>query len=375
MNVLGVQNQSTDLVIVGAGILGLAHAADAVRRGLAVTVVERDHQPVGASIRNFGHVCTTAQAGRALEYAQVARERWLSLGEQAGFDVLEHGTVVVARTTAELAVLEELAAERGTGQVRLLTRAGVRDSFPLATDEVVGGAHLTQDLRVSPTDAIPALATWLEKQGVRFEWGVHAGAVGAGRVDTSRGVLRAPYVVHATGHDLDRLFPAIADEYGVRRCRLQMFEVAPPGDVGIGPGILTGTGILRYAGLAAQPSAAAVRAEIEERTPELLDVVMNLMLTQRPDGSIVLGDTHHYDRTHLPFDDESVAALVLREGARLLGAGLTVRRRWRGVYADSPQTDFVIASPDPATRVVAITSGIGMTTALGLAPEVLDHLL
>ncbi|MGV9538945.1 FAD-dependent oxidoreductase, partial [Streptosporangium sandarakinum] len=30
-----------DLVIVGAGIVGLAHAVDAVRRGLSVTVIER----------------------------------------------------------------------------------------------------------------------------------------------------------------------------------------------------------------------------------------------------------------------------------------------------------------------------------------------
>ncbi len=81
----------------------------------------------------------------------------------------------------------------------------------------------------------------------------------------------------------------------------------------------------------------------------------------------MLGDTHHYDRTHLPFDDEDVADLVLREGARLLGTALTVRRRWRGVYADSPATDFVVAAPHPGVRAVSVTSGIGMTTGLGLA--------
>jgi D-hydroxyproline dehydrogenase subunit beta len=107
----------------------------------------------------------------------------------------------------------------------------------------------------------------------------------------------------------------------------------------------------------------------------VLDVDMNLMLTQRPDGSIVLGDTHRYERTHLPFDDEWVSELVLREGARLLGDRLTVRRRWQGIYADSSLTDFLVAEPNPGTRVVSVTSGIGMTTALGLAPTVLDHML
>lgn len=91
--------------------------------------------------------------------------------------------------------------------------------------------------------------------------------------------------------------------------------------------------------------------------------------------SEIVGDTHHYERTHPPFDEEDVADLVLCEGARLFAAGpLTVRRRWRGIYADSPRTDFLVAAPEPGVRVVAVTSGIGMTTALGLAPAVLDGL-
>jgi D-hydroxyproline dehydrogenase subunit beta len=45
------------------------------------------------------------------------------------------------------------------------------------------------------------------------------------------------------------------------------------------------------------------------RRSQGLDRVVNLMLTQRPDGSVVLGDTHHYDRTHQPFDDEGIAEL------------------------------------------------------------------
>ena len=45
------------------------------------------------------------------------------------------------------------------------------------------------------------------------------------------------------------------------------------------------------------------------------------------------------------------------------------------MYAASPATDFLIAQPHPGARVVSVTSGIGMTTALGLAPTVLDQLL
>ena len=375
---------AADLVVVGAGIVGLAHAVEGLARGLKVHVIERDERAVGASIRNFGHICTTAQSGQSLAYALAAREHWLTLAAKAGFGLRETGTVVVARTEAEMAVLEEFAGVRGTEQARLLDADATRALFPLAAAEVLGGAHLPLDLRVDPREALPAIAAWLESEGVRFSWATHVGAIELGadgiEVRTSRGTIRSARVVHAAGHDIDRLFPQVAEEAAVRRCRLQMLEVAPPADVEIGPAVLTGLSMLRYGGFAETTAAADVRNELEATAPELLDVVMNLMLTQRPGtngrpGSIVLGDTHHYDRTHLPFDDEHVAELVLREGARLLGAPLTVRRRWRGVYADSPQTDFLISEPFPGLRVVSVTSGIGMTTALGLAPTVLDQLL
>jgi D-hydroxyproline dehydrogenase subunit beta len=365
---------SADLVVVGAGVVGLAHAIEAYDRGLSVVVVERDARAVGASMRNFGHIGTTLQGGEAAMYAAAARERWLSLAPKAGFEVLEVGTLVVARNEPELAVLEEFAGEH-PNLARLLGPKQVRDLFPLAAAEVVGGAHLPLDLRIDPRDAIPSLAAWLESVGVRFAWNTHVGSVEEGVVHTSRGDFHCARSVYACGHDLDRIFPEIAEDYGVQRCLLHMLEIAPPDNVWIGPAMLTGTGLLRYSALAAMPSVAAVRAEIEEHQPELLDRDVNLMLTQRPDGSVVLGDTHHCDRTHQPFDDEGVAELLLREGTRLLGAKLTVRRRWRGIYAESPTTDFLIAQPHPGARIVSVTSGIGMTTALGLAPTVLDQLL
>ena len=367
-----------DVVVVGAGIVGLAHAAAAVCRGASVAVIERDDRAVGASVRNFGHICTTAQSGVALERAVVARERWIDLGRKADFDVNHCGTTVLARTSDELGVLEEFADARGAKQVRILGPSE-RADLPVAGADLVGAAHLPQDLRVDPAGAAAALARWLCAEGVEFHWGTTVGSIETHGdevvVQTSRGVVRGGAAVHAVGHDVDRLYPAIADEWQVERCRLQMLEVAAPDGVVIAPAILTGLSMLRYGGLAEMPSAQSVRHRFAEQSPELLDVAMNLMLTQRPSGAIVLGDTHHHARTHDPFDDEHNAELLLREGVRLLGHPLQVLRRWRGVYATSPHTDFLVASASPLVRVVSVTSGIGMTTALGLAPAVIDELL
>ncbi|MGJ6965653.1 TIGR03364 family FAD-dependent oxidoreductase [Streptosporangium sp. G11] len=363
-----------DLLVVGAGVVGLAHAVEAVLRGLSVVVVERDAFAVGASVRNFGHICTTAQDGLALTYALAARERWLWLAEEAGFTALECGTVVVARRPDEMAVLAEFAAARGAEQAVLLDRSGVAAHLPAHDPGVVGGAHLPLDLRVDPRAAIPALAAWLAAQGVPILWRTNVLSVEPGLVRTARGDVRAARTVIAVGHDVDRLLPEVADDAGLTRCSLQMLQVAAPGGVRVRPGVLTGLSLLRYAGFSSLPAAEPVRDRIRREAPELTDAVVNLMFTQRPDGDLVLGDTHHYAPTHEPFDDERLAELVLREGARLLGVPeLRVRKRWRGVYA-SAGTDFLDREVADGVRVVSVTSGIGMTTAHGLAAAVLDSL-
>lgn len=367
---------AVDLVVVGAGVVGLAHAAEARRRGLSVVVVERDEFAVGASVRNFGHICITPQAGRALDYALAGRARWIALAAAAGFDLRESGTVVAARSAAELHVLEEFAAGRDSEQVRLLTAAEVTRRASVADPGLLGGALLPLDLRTDPRAAAPALATYLSSQDVPVSWRTSVIAVEPGRVHTSRGPISCAKAVVAVGHDVDRLFPDVADSIGLRRCRLQMLQVSAPGRRAIDPAVLTGTSLLRYNGFAGLPAADAVRAELAATAPELLTAAVNLMFTQRPDGDLVIGDTHHYGLAHEPFDHEDLADLILAESARLLGVPtLTVTRRWRGVYASSEVTDFLNHPLTDDIRIVSVTSGIGMTTCHGLAAAVLDSLL
>jgi len=364
------------VVIAGAGIVGLAHAIEAVRRGLSAVVVERDIRAGGASVRNFGHVFASAQAGEALEAALETRERWSELAREAGFWLLESGSLVVARAEDELAVMEEFAAQ-SDDKARVLSRAEVLERAPIGEAGVVGGLLAPGDCRLDPREAVPALARWLaEDMGVTFAWGSTVLAVEPGLVHTTGGDIAAEAVVLATGHDLDRLFPGLAEDAGLRRCTLHMLRVTPPGRPAIEPALLTGLSLLRYRGFAECPSLPILRARIERERPDLVEAGVNLMLTQRPDGDLVIGDTHHYARTPSPFKDERLDELLLGEVAALLGAeDLEVRERWRGVYADVPDRDFLVASPASGVRAVAVTSGIGMTTALGLAPRVLEDLL
>src|SRR5688572_30722739 len=66
-----------DLVVAGAGIVGLAHALAAARRGLRVVVLERDARASSASVRNFGFVTISGQEeGPTRARALRSRNTW-----------------------------------------------------------------------------------------------------------------------------------------------------------------------------------------------------------------------------------------------------------------------------------------------------------
>lgn len=360
-----------DVVVVGAGIVGLAHAYEALLQGRSVTVIDRAADAVvGASVRNFGHACVTPQSGAASTYAAEARKRWLDLADTAGFTARESGTVVVARSAAEIAVIDEYVAT-DSGAVRL-DAATVTHRVPVDPAPVVGGAFLPLDLQVNPREAAPAIADWLASQGVQFHWRTTALAVTTGSVTTSRGTIDAGRVVVCTNHDVDRLFPELAEQAGVVRCRLHMLRADVDLRFPLTVPLLTGWSLLRYSGFAAMPSAPALREALRAALPAGIDWDLNQMYTSPFDGSLIIGDTHLRDVNAPPFQDEAGFDLVISETKRLFGVdALRVRERWQGVYASAPDREFLIEEPLPDVHVVTVTTGIGMTTALGIAPTVL----
>jgi FAD dependent oxidoreductase TIGR03364 len=367
-----------DVCIVGAGIVGLAHALEAQLRGLRVVVLERSERAVGASVRNFGHVFVSAMGdGEALDCALAARRRWLELGASAGLEVLESGSVVVARHQDELDVMAGAAADERRGAA-VITASEIGRLVPIPTDELLGGWHAKLDLRVDPRVAVGRLAALLEDRGhAQVVWGASVHAVQAGRVSSSRAEIRAPLVIVCPGPAYRGLPPdLVPDHPGLTRCKLQMLRAAAPQARRYVPALLSGLSLLRYPGFTDQPGVERVRARVAHERPELVAAGVHLIVTQLPDGDLILGDTHEYGDTPSPFGDEQLDELVLGEARRLLGVDrLEVRERWHGTYPTAPGNPFLVTAPLDGVRLVEVVAGVGMTTALGLAPRVLDELM
>lgn len=368
-----------DLVVVGAGIVGLAHAALALVSGQSVIVIDRDHEAVGASVRNFGHACITAQSGELYEIAQASRRHWLAMAERAGFWATEAGAVVIARTATELAVLEELSAYREPGQALLLDadETARRTGRPDAVG-IHGGAWLRDDLRVDPRTTVAKLAEWADAQEQgSVRWNTAALSFDASHdggpvtIHTSRGTLRARRSIVCVGHDVDYLWPGLAAEHQIKRCSLQMALAAAPEGLDLAPAVLTATSMLRYPAFTDMPSAARLHEEVLATSPELLDIAANVMCTQRPDGSLIVGDSHAYSLTAAPFLEEGTTRLLLEEQSAVLGRDLEVIQRWQGIYASSAVAPYLVREVEPGVTVVSVTSGVGMTLSFGLAERTL----
>lgn len=369
-------DQTVDVAIVGAGIVGLGHALAAVDRGLRVLVIDRASRQTGSTIRNFGHACITVQSGAAQVYADRTRELWLRLRDEAGLWLREGGGFVVAQHDDELRALGEFA-ERRRDRVELLDATSVTAATGVAPGLAVGGARLLDDLQVNPREAAGAITAYLASRGVEFQFSTAVRTIRSGRLHTTRGRVGADQIVVAVNYDVDQLFPDLAAEYEVRRCGLDMARVAIPGlATALSGPVLTGWSMLRYSGFAVSPSLSAVRDRLHADNPTFAALDINQMYTQLPDGTVIVGDTHYRDDAVTPFQQESAFEALLGATATFFGQdpeSVRVVERWQGVYATAPD-EFLVDEPLDGVHVVSVTTGIGMTTGLGLADRVISEI-
>jgi FAD dependent oxidoreductase TIGR03364 len=366
-----------DLAVVGAGIVGLAHALAAVRRGLSVVILDRDQRANGASVRNFGFITVTGQqAGACWARAKRSRDVWAEIAPQAGIAITQRGLAVAVRYPESEPVLEAFL-DTGMGEAcALLTPAEARSRVAALSRDVRAVLWSPHEIRVESRDAIPRLAAWLETSlGVTILRGTQVRGIALPRIDTSAGPVSAKHAVVCPGDDFLGLYPDRIARFALSRCKLHMMRLRPLGRIDLGAAVMSDLGLARYLGYAELPEAGPLKARLAAERAEALDNGVHLIAVQSADGSLVVGDSHHYDLTPDPFSPLSVDRLILEELDAVLDiGGYEIVERWTGTYASAADRLMLVDAPGQHVRIVIVTSGTGASTAFAIGEEVVADL-
>jgi FAD dependent oxidoreductase TIGR03364 len=368
-------NQRANVAVVGGGILGLAHAWAAARRGHTVVLFERDRRARGASVRNFGMVWPIGQPpGPLHELALRSRAAWLELGDRAGIWVHPCGSLHLAYADDERAVLEEFAgrADALGYACELLDAAGARRHCPaVQADGLRAALWSPTELCVDPRQALAQLPLWLhEAHGVDLHYGTAVCAVELPQVRATDGrVWEVDQAVVCSGIDFQTLFPEVFAAAGLRRCKLQMMRTVPqPAGWRLGPHLAGGLTLCHYPAFRTCAALAALQQRVAAQWPEYVRYGIHVMASQNHLGEVVIGDSHEYDEAIEPFDKAAIDGLILDYLRRMVRLpDETIAGRWHGHYAKHPTLPVFSARPRPGVTVMTAPGGAGMTLSFGLA--------
>lgn len=368
-----------DLLVVGAGMLGLAHAWAGAKRGLKVKVFERTATPLGASIRNFGQALVTGQApGPMLDLARQAHGLWAELGKAAGLALKQQGSLVFARTEAEEAMLEAFCAGRARElgyRVELLRGAALDGLYAGRFAHHRAALHGLDDQQLYSREALPQIVDHLRDLGVEFHFSTLVRDVESGSALTTAGRFTARHILVCSGHDYQTLLAEPMAALKPSVCRLQMLRARLERPLDLQHAVLTGLSCVHYGAFADLPEAEAIQAEIRRDYPALEQYGIHLLVSPTPYGELIIGDSHDYGSDAAPFNAEDVDQLLIELAEHTLGGRLQVLERWQGVYGSRGPGPFSVLRAAEGVTAVLMHTGLGMSVGLGLGERTIAALL
>jgi FAD dependent oxidoreductase TIGR03364 len=358
-------------VVIGSGIIGQAHALEALEGGWKVTLLERDSRPLGASVRNFGTLWPIGcRPGPEREQALYGVKRWRELAKDADFTIDSSGSLSLAHRDEAWRVLEEFGGE--DGDFELLSVGETIRRFPLANPvELRGSLFSPAETVVRPSSAMAALTRYLTAQGVEMCFGTLVTKVHDACVETSQGD-RIPFdqLVIAAGKEMRVLFPEELAAAGLHQSRLQMMRTRPlEAQQRLGAVMVGDLTLCHYPAFEKCPSIEALRERLKRELPEHHAKGIHVIAAQHDDGSLTLGDSHEYGEDFEPGYDTQVEAMILESLAEFTNLPpLAISKRWQGIYLKSTKgvTQVVLRPQENVTMITAM-GGLGMTLSWGLA--------
>ena len=204
----GALPAACDVVVIGAGIIGVMTAWELAKSGLRVVVLEKGRVAAEQSSRNWGWIRSQGRDPAELPIMAEAAAMWQQFARDVPEDIglRQTGVAYLAAKPDEVGRYEEWlpnAKEHGLDSC-ILTGRETADLMPKAKQTWAGALWTASDLRAEPWIALPALARAAVRDGVQIIEGcaVRALDVAGGKVtgvETELGRISAPEVVLAGG--------------------------------------------------------------------------------------------------------------------------------------------------------------------------------
>lgn len=376
-------NTKYDLIVIGGGALGTFHAYHALQEGLKVALIEKDKQPVSATVRNFGQVVPSGMDTKWQNYGRESLKIYNDIQSRFDISVRNNGSVYLASNEEEVQLIEELSAiNKNNGyESSLLTKEQCLDKYPgLRNDYVKAGLFFPEEVTVEPRVMINRMLEYLTAEKglsyfnntkvVRCEaWGDEV------EVETAGGeIFKASKVILCCGSEFKTLYPEVFAKSDLEVTKLQMLQTKPQSGYKLKGSILTGLSIRRYEAFYECPSFAAIKGK---ENPDSFEKKwgVHILFKQAVDGSVIIGDSHEYaDATNiddLGFDLRmDVDEFMIDEAKKIFNLPtFEIQNRWFGMYSQCKENDIFQYTIDNTIHIVTGIGGKGMTGSAGFSKE------
>jgi D-hydroxyproline dehydrogenase subunit beta len=354
--------KTPDVIVVGAGIVGAACAAELQAPGRDVLLIDGSVPGGGVTAAGMGHLVALDETDAELDLCLLSLARWDQyLSTRAGHaEYVRCGTLWVAEDDAQMAHARLRAGRlggRGWDAVEVSGDALARME-PALRAGLAGAVRVARDGVVYPPAVARDLAATLVALGGRTRFGAAVARVGDGSVTLASGErLDAADVVVATGAAVTRLLPDIP--IFPRKGHLAITARDPTRlthqVVSMAYGQTEGQ-------TEAGNAALAVAANVQPRST----------------GQWLVGSCRQDGVAHTDVDPR-VLAQVLRSAIALLPclADMKIIRSWTGLRPATYDGRPVIGRHPalPRVWVAAGHEGLGVTTAFGTAQLLADLML
>ncbi len=372
-----------DLLVVGGGIAGTFHAYHALQKGLKVGLVEKDHRPNGASVRNFGMVVPSGIGKAFQDYGKKSIEIYRSVHTQCNIEIASNGSVYFASDEDEeqlITELHEMNRHSGYPSMMLSKKECVSRYAFMKPDYARAAIFFPQEISVDPRSFLDKMHAFMRQNPLftylnkRFVVDIDSGGNTVKARDSHGNLLLAANLVLCCGSAVDTLYPLWFENAELQLVKLQMLRLKPQQALSMQGNIFTGKTIRRYESFAACPSFDAIKSKnANDAFADKWGV--HILLKQDADGSILLGDSHEYasltDNQSLDFRIRNdVNEYFVTEAKKMFNLKhWDADFCWTGTYLQSKNAGFFQKVVDNKMHILTALGGKGMTISPALSLE------